>query len=475
MRQVRSSNSSYSRQNNRFNSNSKIWWIVIIVIFFVLWFKFFTSWNKTDTKASEWEYLTVIPWEKSLVQIVDKNKKENPITWEQKLFTTDSYLDVNEGSATIKLKTSYIDLDEKTQISYKSSSIDWENIKLEKWRIWTQSNSTPLIVELKRMNVKIPEWSIALLEQTNTAFSVAYAIQWNIEISTVIWQYTLKPWQWIKLSDNNLTSEKTKLSDLVDEIDASIVNNVVFSRNNWEEILKKATQKPEENKNTEWQTSSWTNTENQQHVSKFISFTQPIDWTTVTSPSINIMWTLLSPEVTRVTINDIDASVSPVNQTFVLQDFKLTSEINNIVYKVYSTNNIQLDIGVMVIYWPKNQWTQTTIIPQNYPISSTDFKIKNKNPYTTTEDYVRVEWTVPKWTVEYITVNDYRLQKFKPNSEVWYYHANAAIWTIKEWTNLYYIKFFDKNNKLLYTQLFTIIKDSKSNNTENEKSSLFPS
>ncbi len=82
------------------------------------------------------------------------------------------------------------------------------------------------------------------------------------------------------------------------------------------------------------------------------------------------------------------------------------------------------------------------------------------NPFATTESYVRVQGTVPANTVQYIIVNDFRLQRYVPNSTTWYYHANADIGTMKDGMNLYTIKFYDANNKLLYTQLFTIIKDN---------------
>lgn len=74
---------------------------------------------------------------------------------------------------------------------------------------------------------------------------------------------------------------------------------------------------------------------------------------------------------------------------------------------------------------------------------------------------MRVQGTVPANTVQYIIVNDYRLQRYVPNSTSWYYHANADIGTMKDGMNLYNIKFYDANDTLLYTQLFTIIKDDK--------------
>lgn len=86
-----------------------------------------------------------------------------------------------------------------------------------------------------------------------------------------------------------------------------------------------------------------------------------------------------------------------------------------------------------MIYGPKSNATANTIVPENFP-NLKDFVITApaSNPYATTESYVKVQGVVPKNSVKYITVNDYRLQKFVPNSTSWYYHANASIGTIKE-------------------------------------------
>lgn len=116
-----------------------------------------------------------------------------------------------------------------------------------------------------------------------------------------------------------------------------------------------------------------------------------------------------------------------------------------------------------------------TIVPENFP-NLKDFVITSpkSNPYATTESYVRVQGSVPANTVKYITVNGYRLQKFVANSTTWYYHANAAIGTIKDGANLYYIKFYDNNDREIHTQLFTIIKDSPNASKNSETTELAP-
>jgi hypothetical protein len=67
-------------------------------------------------------------------------------------------------------------------------------------------------------------------------------------------------------------------------------------------------------------------------------------------------------------------------------------------------------------------------------------------------------------------INDYKLQKYIPNSTNWYYFANIVSGTMQNGINLYTIKFYAADDKLLYTQLFTIIKESKNATLSGEAS-----
>jgi hypothetical protein len=180
--------------------------------------------------------------------------------------------------------------------------------------------------------------------------------------------------------------------------------------------------------------------------------------------TITVMGNILSKEVKRVTINNTDATLSPVNGTFVLQGVPVTGEVFDIVYKAYDASNTVLQVGVMSVYGTKSAVeTNGKLVPETFPISGKDFKIiaPTTNPYSTTERFIKVQGTLPKNTVDYIVVNDYRLQKFIAQSSSWYYFANMDTGTMKDGLNLYTIKFYSADNTLLYTQPFTIIKESK--------------
>lgn len=66
-----------------------------------------------------------------------------------------------------------------------------------------------------------------------------------------------------------------------------------------------------------------------------------------------------------------------------------------------------------------------------------------------------------KGVVKYITINDFRLSKFPQFGTSWYYFANKDYGTMNDGINLYTIKYYGENDELLFTNLFTIVKEKK--------------
>ncbi len=66
-----------------------------------------------------------------------------------------------------------------------------------------------------------------------------------------------------------------------------------------------------------------------------------------------------------------------------------------------------------------------------------------------------------KGVVKYITVNDFRLSKFPQLGTAWSYFANKDYGTMNDGINLYTIKYYGQNDELLFTNLFTIVKEQK--------------
>lgn len=158
------------------------------------------------------------------------------------------------------------------------------------------------------------------------------------------------------------------------------------------------------------------------------------------------------------------------DKSFSYKGFPLVSSSNNIVYKAYDSEGGILAKGILTIYTSiKTGKEDTTKKPSvtTYPISDKDFRIisPTENPYKTTDNIVRIEGRVNKGIVKYITINDFRLSKFPQLGTSWYYFANKDYGTMNDGINLYTIRYYGASDELLFTNLFTIVKEKKEEDT----------
>ncbi|PID83775.1 hypothetical protein CSB09_04390 [Candidatus Gracilibacteria bacterium] len=448
-------------RNRRRNNLPFSWgWIAIIgvLIIGIFLIKVFGGEDVKKGGNDSDEYLEITPMENSQVFISDQGKSETKISKTQKLYTSDAYALVRKVGAMAKNNSINADLGESTRISYQGKQDNMDTFTLKLGWAWVQSDSDQGIkAKMDHFDARIDKNDIALLQQTNNTFSTLYAIRGSIDIITSAGQYSLPAGKRIMISASDLTNPNVNLADFSGNITEGITKNSLFIKNNGISILESST-----NENNTDGDRELVGSGNTTLSSNNIEFTQPSDGIALKTNKTTIMGNILNTDVKRVTINDIDTAVSPVNKTFTLENFEIKNEINNLVYKVYDTNNTLIEKGVLVVYGPKGGAGDAMLVPTNYPLSDKDFKITSPrgNPYKTTSNYVKVRGTVPANRVEYIVVNDYRLRKYIPKSTTWYYHANANIGTMKNGMNLYEIKFYDAQNKLLSKRLFTIIKEN---------------
>jgi hypothetical protein len=388
------------------------------------------------------------------------SSSKNRISQTEKLYATDKSVSVQVGGAKVENTDLSIDLDKTTELTYKSQSSSGYVIAFSKGRGWIATNWGTTRIELKFLTVELDANEVALVEQNNLS-STVYMISWTADIETKIGTTTLTEGSRIMIAGSDLSNPAWNLSSLIGTIDDTLASQILFVRNNGWTLLK----------NTSWSLSSSGSdimTSSGTDFStpwKYIEITDPLDGSMIRESTFAVMGNILSTDVKKVTINDVAATISPVNKTFVLQGIPVTWEVINIVYKAYADNDRMVDRWVISVFATKTAVTSSTntLIPDNFPISNKDFPITfpTENPYKTTESLVRVEGSVPANRVWYVMVNDYRLQKFLSWGTKWYYFANTATETMKEGINLYNIRFYSKDNNLLYTQVFTIVKESK--------------
>lgn len=413
--------------------------------------------------ASAENYLTVTPGEQSSVYISMTSASKNRISTAERLFASDKSVSVELGSAIAKNSALSIDIDKGSELAYKSSSASGNSVGLTKGRIWISDITVPLTIEMKNYTILAPEGSTLLVEQ-NGPYSNTYVLEKSATIQTTIGNKDVSAGSMISLLKSDLASPSTNLGEWIRPIEGAIIEYPLFVRNHGADLLGSVslTQNDTISSGTLLSSGSTNNLSASNNIA--IEITEPKVNTMTKDKTIAVMGNILSKEVKRVTINNIDATVSPVNGTFVLQSVPVTGEVFDIVYKAYDASNSLLQVGVLTVFGTKSAAEANgKLVPETFPVSGKDFKITSPgtNPYSTTERFIKVQGTIPKNTVDYIVVNDYRLQKFIAKSSSWYYFANMDTGTMQDGLNLYNIKFYSADGTLLYSQPFTIIKESK--------------
>lgn len=356
--------------------------------------------------------------------------------------------------------------------------------------LWVNATSSTNI-EMRYAKVFSKWWSVFSLSQNEVA-STIYVLAWVVDVQNLVWKSTtLQKWEKIVIMRNNSNDETIDLSLSKEMIDDYIKSDDWFIKNNWASLLSIVNIDNNKSISSSWtlQTSSWellswstldTNNNQQQNSnSSYISFNNLYDEMEVDTSNIDISWNIISDLVSRIEIDWKDVKIDNQTRTFNVKWIKLDSRSNDLIYRVYNDSNKILFKSVITVYTtdlnsvnnlPNNTEKKSTLAQvENYPISSSPYyKIltPKQNPYTTSENVVKIEGTVPTRTVEKIIVNDFELKKFPKYWSYWSYFANNDFWNLKPWVNIYKIQYFWAEGKLLHENNFTIIKeDNQLDNT----------
>lgn len=428
-------------------------WIWVVTIIFVILSFLRGIWWSKDEDMGNW---ILVGWSGTFVVTNKDNGKREVSVWE-KFYENDELFSVISGTAELNDSASKIWLDKNSELSHTEN---WSGYLLSQGRMWVEAHKD-IFFSLKHIDIKLSEWDIALFEQQRI-YSIVYVIRWE---ATVLWGWresSLKSWKRIMVSQSNLINPWVSLESLIGDIDESIQQNAFFLSRNGKDLLEK------DSSNTLIE-SSWTinsisgswNTWTVSTNSKLISITSPIDGSVITGGVLVVEWKSLSAQVKKIVLQDQPIQLVQSPWTFRSSPISINSSTIDVVYKAYDAGNNLLERGVITVYSSDKQAGSDKLVPKTFPTNDKDFRIVSptENPYKTNASAVTVSWTVPKWQVEYITVNNFRLKKFVANSTTWYYYANTEYQTMKEGFNLYEIRFYGPNDTLLSTQLFTIIKE----------------
>ncbi len=449
--------SSHGRSPSRNTPSILYWillWIGIIGIIFIVKFFFWSTPSNDDLK----NWLSISgSWK---IVITNINGKKRDVTESDTFTSSDSLISILSGNAHITGSGLNIWADKWAVISYEN--MDWSGASLTiiQGRSWIET-AKDSVIRLKHIDLALSGWDILLVEQ-QMIFSIAYVLKWDAQVrASGSRDYLLEAGKGIKVSQSDLINPWTSLSSLSATIDDSIKQNPFFIARDGQKILDENVTKAQTGITIAPSltgsifpslTLTW---------GKSLIITSPLDGAVVSGWSLKVEWKILNPLVSRVMINDREALIVKASLSFSVTGIPIVSDSLDIVYKAYNEWGNLIERGVLTLYSGDKKQGTDKLVPTTFPTSDKNFRIlsPSENPYKTNINSVTVSWSVPKSTVEYITVNNFRLKKFSPNSTSWYYYANTSYGTMKEGFNLYEIKFYWANDLLLSTQLFTIIKE----------------
>ena len=426
-------------------------WIILLIIYF----SFFGSSNNQTISEDSWFPITLSStddevyiessWE---VRKKVEGSSNKLLPWEK--------ISVKEGSVKLIDPTiwdfhinrlwEFKYLEDKTFVLYSSD-------------VWVGTKSS-LEVDVIFGSVNISPNSYVNLIKNEVAATV-YVLSGSAEIKNKAGKSTVVgSGQKITILVDEAQKEDIDLTLKKEDIDTTFKMSDWYIKNNGDSYLNSLSLSGA--MSVTWSLSlSWSvsNTWVTQVSQKLISLDNLSDEQTFSEPTIIINGSYFWNDITSIKLNSQEAILDTTEKRFSIKDFPLNSASNELVFKVYNASNELLwkyPYTVYLKWWKESNQLDV----KNFSLDSKDFKFisPKSNPYTTSDDVVMIEWIVPAKTVSYIIVNDFRLWKFPKNGTYWKYFANVKSDNLKEGLNVYEVKYYDANDKVLHTNAFTIIK-----------------
>jgi len=435
-----------------------IWFLFILILMFSLF-----SWNWDTTKDVDLENkvwlelkLDGLNTESYIVYPWDYKKK---IEWSTSLYKWEK-VTVKDGSVTLTMNWIW---------SFKVNKL-WEFKYLESWDFSLDSsdlwlNSTQWAnINMTFARVKVAESSNISFSQ-NEMWSTIYLLNWFAEVENLAWESTvLASGQKITISRLNANNEDIDLSLLKENIDDYYKQSDWFIKNNWASFLNM-------DKTGEKTTSTWSTTIVTNSKSGLISFNNLSDESNVSSDTIDILWKISSEDIVKITLNWSNAVINKEAKTFKFEKVSVPNKENDLVFKVIDDANDLLSKFIYTIYydwWAVKNNTNSAFKVKTFDVDGSKFifttikdswiskSLNGKTTYTTYWDFLTIYWKVTAKGIKSISVDWYELKSF--NGSSWRYHPSILNNNLNKWTNVYEIKYYWDNKKILYTNHFTIIK-----------------
>ena len=322
------------------------------------------------------------------------------------------------------------------------------SISLSSWELWVNTISN-LDVQMKYASIDLQSNSHVSLSQ-NEVGSTIYLLSGLVEVSNLSGQSTiLSPWQKVTISSLDSRSEDVDMDVLREDIDDYFTTTSWFIKNNGSLYLGSLEEEKENTPKLLWSAS------------KYIDFDNIIDESQISDSTMDITWEYDVNTVGKIELNGVAAELNSTSGRFLFAGVSLASTTNDLIFKIYDTNE---DIVSKIVYTLYYSWGTSTnslgaFSVTNYDVDASQYKFTQPSVngiFSTFGDFVTIRWSVSDENVASVAVNGYTLQSF--NGSTWRYHASIQNDNLQTGTNVYEVKYFDSAGMLIYTNDYTIVK-----------------
>ena len=434
--------------------------LVGLVLILILIFNVF-SWDENTTKTEnnnqELTNNSIINWveitkdnAETKAYITYKNEKKVEIEDKVNLWLWEK-IEVESWSISIESLDIKARLSQAWELQYKE---DWSYF-LESGQLWVEALND-IVIYTKYANVKLKTWDVANISQSMVQTDI-YAINNNINVTTLYWiDIQLEKWNQLTIKAKDTNSADFNAKENTQKINSYFKLLPWFTQNGWNVLM---------NEEPKQKSNSWTL--EKISIKKIIEFDNLTDESYSKENPLKITWRYDNTKVWEITFNNQKAKLDENLGTFSIT-INLNNKVNDIVVKVFDKNKNKISKDVYTVYsqssWQRQNNTISKINAdlENYKVDATKFIIyqpSTTGKFTTTSWQITIRWKVLDPRVKAVLVNDYKLKSF--NWKTWRYHAFTTQWTLKDWANLYEIKYLDKNWKVIYKEYFSIYKKIK--------------
>lgn len=425
-----------------------VWILVLFLLIKVM------SWGDSTAPIQKenrvWISVTLdAPSTKSLVEYQWKDSVD--ITEAISLFKGEK-LKVKEGSLSLDIpETGNARLGKLWEFKFNEDG----SFTLSSWKVWVNSTWN-IDVKMKFAKVQMWEQSHISLDQ-NEVSSTIYVLSGFVTVENLAGQNTLLlPGEKISIATSQASNTELDLKIMKEDIDDIFINSDWYILNKWDSFL---------NKEDDEELTTNTGSKIVNNGNRVLLFDTITDEANISSSTLTITWKYVDENINKITANNIEAKLDNTNKTFSFENLDTHNKQNDFVFRAYDDAGDILERKLITLYY--NAWedlkTPWKFSVTNYDIDASKFTFTAPSAFptfTTLARLITIKGLVTDKNVDKVVVNWYELKSFNKQYGSWRYHADMNYNNLKEGTNVYEVQYFDENNKLMYTNNYTIVKKS---------------